>query len=66
MDWFFLQGDTLSKIVRLFQDYDQKQQTLDLCLSNRLDRLNIQCISNDITEENKGKQSTIAFSWFYI
>jgi hypothetical protein len=46
-------GETLSKIVRLFNDYDQKQQTLDLCLSNKLDRLNIQCVSNDIIDENK-------------
>jgi hypothetical protein len=44
----------LSKIVRLFHDYDQKQQTLDICLSNKLDRLNIQCLVNDVTDENKG------------
>jgi len=46
-------GETLNKIVRLFNDYDQKQQTLDMCLSNKLDRLNIQCVSNDIADENK-------------
>lgn len=48
------QGDTLSKIVRLFTDYDQKQQTLEMCLSNKLDRLNLQCITNDLTDENRG------------
>ncbi|CAF3436361.1 unnamed protein product [Rotaria sp. Silwood1] len=46
-------GETLSKIVRLFNDYDQKQQTLDICLSNKLDRLHIQSVVNDITDENK-------------
>ncbi|UJR27032.1 hypothetical protein I4U23_008336 [Adineta vaga] len=46
-------GETLSKIVRLFNDYDQKQQTLDICLSSKLDRLNIQGVSNDITDDNK-------------
>ena len=44
----------MSKIVRLFNDYDQKQQTLEMCLSNKLDRLNIQGVSNDITDENRG------------
>ncbi|CAF3320865.1 unnamed protein product [Rotaria socialis] len=46
-------GDTLKKIVRLFNDYDQKQQTLDVCLSNKLDRLNIQSVVNDVSDENK-------------
>jgi hypothetical protein len=46
----------LSKIVRLFNDYDQKQQTLDICLSNKLDRLYIQSLSNDITDENRGSR----------
>jgi len=46
-------GDILGKIIRLFNDYAQKQQILDVCLSNRLDRLNIQCVSNDIGEESK-------------
>ncbi|CAF2866135.1 unnamed protein product [Rotaria sp. Silwood2] len=46
-------SETLSKIVRLFNDYDQKQQTLDICLSNKLDRLNIQSVVNDVTDENK-------------
>ncbi|CAF1589430.1 unnamed protein product, partial [Adineta ricciae] len=46
-------GETLSKIVRLFNDYDQKQQTLDICLSSKLDRLNIQGVLNDVTDENK-------------
>ncbi|CAF1458007.1 unnamed protein product, partial [Rotaria sordida] len=46
-------GEILSKIVRLFNDYDQKQQTLDICLSNKLDRLNIQSVVNDVTDENK-------------
>ena len=51
---FFFQGDTLSKLVRLLNDYDQKQQMLDICLSNKLDRLHIQCLTNDVTEESKG------------
>lgn len=46
-------GDTLSKIVRLFTDYDQKQQTLEMCLSNKLDRLNLQYVTNDLTDENR-------------
>ncbi|CAF4396613.1 unnamed protein product [Rotaria magnacalcarata] len=46
-------GDTLKKIVRLFNDYDQKQQTLDVCLSNKLDRLNIQSVVNDVSDENR-------------
>lgn len=68
---FFYQGETLSKIVRLFNDYDQKQQTLDICLSTKLDRLNIQCVSNDINDENKGlnNKNEILFCfyliWFY-
>ncbi len=49
----------MSKIVRLFNDYDQKQQTLDICLSNKLDRLYIQCLSNDITDENRGRRFQI-------
>ena len=40
--------------MRLFNDYDQKQQTLDVCLSSKLDRLNIQGVLNDVTDENKG------------
>jgi hypothetical protein len=58
----------LSKIVRLFNDYDQKQQTLDMCLSNKLDRLNIQCVSNDITDENKGLiiKNKIKIKTFYL
>ncbi len=58
----------MSKIVRLFNDYDQKQQTLDMCLSNKLDRLNIQCVSNDITDENKGLiiKNKIKIKTFYL
>jgi hypothetical protein len=52
----------------LFNDYDQKQQTLDMCLSNKLDRLNIQCVSNDITDENKGLiiKNKIKIKTFYL
>lgn len=51
------QGDTLSKLVRLLNDYDQKQQMLDICLSNKLDRLHIQYLTNDVTDETKGISS---------